>query len=397
MSMDHPSYAATQMRLRWLGVPLWHEQGYKGQGMKIGIVDANTNVSLARYPEKIHCYKTAGNSDWTKNFGFHGLASIDIIQQIVPEAEIYFGHWTQPLGDIVQWFMQNDVDVVSVSLAYYYNAIADTISNRAVDSGMLLFTSAGNDGDMPEDVKGYPAKTASWIAVGAGLVSGFGELPYRAGYSSTGKELEIMGMTHLYVQMPPPMNSMVYNGTSCASPALAGCFALVEQKMGALSQTQVRQMFTEHTVDLDIPSWDSRTGWGMFKMPHPVTGDKIKEIVLTIDSNLVSVDSQQMQIDQPAVINPTSDRTMVPLSFIAKTLGHKVDWKPDTRQVVIDNRIVLNIDSDIVEVSGRRFQIDQAPYIDPNTWRTLVPLSFISRELGYDVYWHAPTRQIVIS
>lgn len=385
------------MRFRWLGIPMWHQAGYTGKGLKFLVVDADTNTKLARDPSKIINYGGSGKSDWTKDYGFHGLASIDVIQQICPDATIYFSSWKYSLETIMEWAIQNEVDIVTVSLRYSAQTVSEDISQRAIDQGMLLFTSAGNNGDVPTDLRGYPAKQATWVAVGAGMVEEHGGVPIRLDYSSTGKELEVMGMTHLYVKMPPHANWMVYTGTSCASPALASCFGLMEQKMGDLTKPQVRAMFTEHCVDMDVEGLDRRTGWGMFRMPNPKDGEKLKEIVLTIGSTKAIIDTVPVEIDQPPIIDAQSNRTLVPLSFIGRALGSQVDWNAENRTVTIDNRIVLTIDSNIVTIDGKQFTIDQAPIIDSQTWRTLVPLSFIARQLNHNVYWDATKRQIIIT
>ena len=320
-------------RLSWLNVDLWHRAGYAGRGMRFCVVDADTDISLTRYPKKITAYKDSGKSDWHTNHGYHGLLTLDIIQQICPDAEILFAGWQYRLEDIIRHCIDEKIDIVNASLLYNYVPVTHTTSQKAIDRGMMLFASAGNNGDLPSDLLGYPAKKGTWVAVGAATVSGWGNLPERVDYSSTGAELEVMGMTHLWTQLPEPFGKMVYTGTSCASPTLASCIALYEQKNGDITKEMARAMFEEHCVDMYEPGRDRMTGWGMFKLPHPETGEIMKEIVLTIEDKIAKVNGQAVEIDSPPVI--LNDRTMVPLSFIGRLLGAEVEWDAETRKVKV--------------------------------------------------------------
>ena len=307
-----------QLRLGWLRVDQYHKAGYLGQGMTFLVVDADTDLSVVRYPKKVKPFKNSGDADWRINYGYHGLMTIDILQQIAPEAEILFAGKQYPLSDAVRWGISNRADIATVSMSYSSAPITEVFSQQAIDSGMLLLTSAGNEGDLPQDLKGYPGKMKTWVAVGAAFVHQDGTIE-RAGYSATGSSLEVMGMSHLFVEFPELSVPYVYTGTSCASPALAGCLALIEQKEGDLTKDKVREMFTRYCVDMHTAGRDSMTGWGMFRMP-PVEGGTVdmKTIVLTIDSRVATVNGLPVHIDAAPVI--MNQRAMLPISFIVKEL-----------------------------------------------------------------------------
>lgn len=321
-----------KVRFEWMGIPRWHAAGYLGQGMKFLVVDADTDLGVVRYPDKVHAFKESGKANWRYNYGYHGLMTIDILQQICPEAEIYFVGKQYSLTDAIRWGISNGVDIATVSLGYNWQCISATVSQQAIDSGMLLLTSAGNEGDLPEDLKGYPGKMKTWVAVGAAMVQADGTVE-RLSYSATGPGLEVMGMSHLFVDFPDLSQPYVYTGTSCASPSLAGCLALMEQKMGDLTKEQVREMFTRYCVDMDEPGRDDKTGWGLFKMPDPYSHLPGKKIRLQIDNLNATVDGVGFNLDAPPMI--VNSRTMVPLSFIARQLGHHVEWIEATREIVI--------------------------------------------------------------
>jgi Copper amine oxidase N-terminal domain. len=58
-----------------------------------------------------------------------------------------------------------------------------------------------------------------------------------------------------------------------------------------------------------------------------------KKIVFTINSNVALVDGKQVVLDAPAII--LNDRTMVPVRFLAESLGADVKWDADNFKVVI--------------------------------------------------------------
>ena len=57
------------------------------------------------------------------------------------------------------------------------------------------------------------------------------------------------------------------------------------------------------------------------------------ELILTIDSNIILVNGEEVEIDVPAQI--MNDRTLVPIRGIFEAFGAYVDWEPDTRTVII--------------------------------------------------------------
>ena len=58
-------------------------------------------------------------------------------------------------------------------------------------------------------------------------------------------------------------------------------------------------------------------------------------IILTIDSNVMVVGNEEIELDVPAKI--VNDRTMVPVRAIAESLGCIVDWDGVTRTVIIES------------------------------------------------------------
>ncbi|MDU7152075.1 MAG: copper amine oxidase N-terminal domain-containing protein [Peptoniphilus grossensis] len=108
----------------------------------------------------------------------------------------------------------------------------------------------------------------------------------------------------------------------------------------------------------------------------------------------ILVAGKEIKPETPAYIE--NGRTMVPLRFISEALGEKVDWKADTKTVIIgDNKASLVIGEKEINANGKKIAIDSPAVIKDS--RTFVPLRAISEILGAKVDWESSTRSVKIS
>lgn len=122
-------------------------------------------------------------------------------------------------------------------------------------------------------------------------------------------------------------------------------------------------------------------------------------IVMTIDSPTMQVNGEDVSIDEngtaPVIVD---DRTMVPIRAVAEELGGEVSWDAAARTVTVtkDSDVIsLTIDSNLAEVNSQSVELDTPPIIVNK--RTLLPLRFVSENLGAEVVWNAENRQITIT
>jgi hypothetical protein len=121
-------------------------------------------------------------------------------------------------------------------------------------------------------------------------------------------------------------------------------------------------------------------------------------IILTIGSEVMLVDGQDVLMDVAPFIDPLASRTMVPIKFISEQLGADVKWQSETNRVRIvlgDQEILLTIGSTTALINGTATAIDIPAVIQDS--RTFVPLRFISETLGAKVDWDGKTRQITVT
>jgi len=120
-------------------------------------------------------------------------------------------------------------------------------------------------------------------------------------------------------------------------------------------------------------------------------------IVLNVGKKTGEVNAKTVNLDVAPFIHKKTGRTMVPLRFIGEALGAKVDWNNAERKVtytLYGRTIELWIDKSTALVNGDPVVVDPAPYIVSG--RTVVPLRFVSENLGAAVEWESKTQRITI-
>jgi hypothetical protein len=110
----------------------------------------------------------------------------------------------------------------------------------------------------------------------------------------------------------------------------------------------------------------------------------------------IFVDGKQVISDvAPQIIQ---SRTMVPIRFVAEALGATVEWVAEERMVTIDKDqtfIKLYIDKKDASKNGQNISLD-VPATIVNS-RTLVPIRFISENLGCKVDWDPKEYKVIIT
>ncbi len=124
-------------------------------------------------------------------------------------------------------------------------------------------------------------------------------------------------------------------------------------------------------------------------------------ILLQIDNCYASAYGVRKSIDENndrVVPYISHDRTLVPLRFVAETLGADVLWENGWNGCIIkkdDKEIKITFGSNEFTVNGKTIIYD-AP-IEVVEERTMVPIRLISEELDCNVYWEKENRAVIIS
>ncbi|MCT4594256.1 MAG: stalk domain-containing protein [Anaeromicrobium sp.] len=116
--------------------------------------------------------------------------------------------------------------------------------------------------------------------------------------------------------------------------------------------------------------------------------EDLRKINLTIDDTYVNVNNKPNVLDLPPTI--MNNRTMVPLRFVAEALGTNVEWIDETKTVKLelDNK-------ELSLVIGEKQPGMDVPAVIKNG-RTLVPIRYVSENLGANVLWFQSSQRIEI-
>ena len=115
-----------------------------------------------------------------------------------------------------------------------------------------------------------------------------------------------------------------------------------------------------------------------------VNADKI--VAMTIGSTDYIVNNDIVKGDAAPYVDGNW-RTMVPVRALAETFGATVDFDNDTRVITIvdgDTEIVMTVGETAYTVNGEEANMDTAPVIGDSD-RTYVPVRFVAEALGYTV------------
>ncbi len=125
------------------------------------------------------------------------------------------------------------------------------------------------------------------------------------------------------------------------------------------------------------------------EFPHTEPSSVIMRVAIP-DEIKVIVNGEKISFDQPPII--VDERTLVPVRAIFEELGATVEWIQDTQTVVIQQNekiITLQIDSNIMRIGNEDIELDVPAQIINE--RTLVPVRAVAEALDCLVDWDAST------
>lgn len=136
-----------------------------------------------------------------------------------------------------------------------------------------------------------------------------------------------------------------------------------------------------------------QSGIYQLRAPKDKIYSKLEEA--TAEPIYVVFNDNLLAFEQAPVIE--NGRTLIPLRFLFETMGAAVDWNGDTQTATVsqDGRsISVTIDSKSAAVNGEAVEIDVPARLING--KTMVPVRFLSENLGYNVNWDGDTRIITI-
>lgn len=182
-------------------------------------------------------------------------------------------------ADGINWAVQKGADIINNSWYFYYpidfldDAITNALNNGRSGLGTILIFASGNS-NKPENVSSlfvkYPASSDDRI-ISVGAINNTGT---RANFSCYGEQLDVVAPGVNILSTVYNNNISFNNGTSFATPHVAGICALILSVNPCLSVTQVNDIIEKTAKKLNNytyantggrpnGTWNEETGYGL--------------------------------------------------------------------------------------------------------------------------------------
>jgi len=112
----------------------------------------------------------------------------------------------------------------------------------------------------------------------------------------------------------------------------------------------------------------------------------------------IFLDRRPLVSDVAPYLVPEHNVTLVPLRLIGEGIGANVHWDPAAKTVTVVQKgrtIVMMVGEKTALVNGNPVELRYPPQLIKN--RTMVPIRFVSEQLGLGVEWRQSSRTILIS
>ena len=298
------NYGISETQITQLGVDKMHQQGIHGEGMLIGVLDAGflnadkvgflkpvfdekrvlatydfVRKETSVYEDDMHglnCLSTIAATADNQLYGTAYKASFILLrtEDAASEKQIEEANWL--FG--AEYADSAGVDVISSSLGYtqfddpstsytYQNmdgrtALSTRAAQIATETGMVVVVAAGNEGSANWHYLSAPSDAASVLAIGAVTQAGTRASFSSFGPSADGRVKPDLAARGQGVIIGSPGGQITSgNGTSFATPLMAGLAAGFWQAHPTLTATQVTDALRRSGSQYGAP--DDQVGYGI--------------------------------------------------------------------------------------------------------------------------------------
>ncbi|MEG4047242.1 S8 family serine peptidase [Microcoleus sp. Pol17_C1] len=256
-----------------------------GSGMKVAVLDTGMDLQHPDFAGRSIVSQSFVPGEDVQDGNRHGTHCIGTAcgfkdlngrrYGIAYESTIYVGKVLSNAGSGasgwilagMEWAIANGCQVISMSLGNTNpkpSTAYETVGRRALQNGCLIVAAAGNHG--PTKTVGQPANSPSIMAVAA--VDNCVQVPDFSASSDLiqGTKVDIAAPgVKVYSSVPMDKGRYAaYNGTSMATPHVAGLAALYAESTGKRG-AELWQLLTAYAMALPLPN--TRVGSGLVQAP----------------------------------------------------------------------------------------------------------------------------------
>ena len=221
------------------------------------------NIVLGAGPDELHGTHVAGIVGAQRNngIGMNGVAApvVFIVARAVPDGDEY----DKDVAKAIRYVVDNGAKVVNMSFGKPYSPHSDWVYDAmkyAADHDVLLVKAAGNDGKnidlaenlhFPTDSPDAPNKEITDNVVTVGAMTRHFDDKLVAGFSNYGKDrVDIFAPgLEIYSTVPKDNQYKSIQGTSMASPEVAGVAALIRAYYPNLTAKEVKQILIDSGIE----------------------------------------------------------------------------------------------------------------------------------------------------
>lgn len=220
----------------------------------LNATEKNYGNNEVRGPDAMHGTHVAGiiGADRNNGIGVNGIAPLVqiMVLRVVPDGD----ERDKDVANAIRYAVDNGAKVINMSFgkAYSFNKkVVDDAVKYAESKDVLLIHAAGNDGKNTDNESNFPTPRyengtycSTWIEVGA---SSMDQTP--SDFSNYGKKTVNVFAPGSEIYNTIPDNKYRYlDGTSMASPVVAGVAALIRSYYPNLTAVQVKNVIETSVV-----------------------------------------------------------------------------------------------------------------------------------------------------
>ncbi|MDD4778775.1 MAG: S8 family serine peptidase [Fermentimonas sp.] len=280
-------------------VEAWDKMSGAKQKIVVAVIDSGIEMNHSDLINRIDSrgYNFISNNSKTYDINGHGTAVSGIIAaqtnnltgmagvvgtlnvKIMPlqTADSAGDSYVSNVIRAIDYAIEQHVDVINLSMgSTKISDIENAAIQRAIQKGIVVVASAGNDGN---SVYEYPASYENVISVGS--ISSDNN---RSNFSNYNNKVDVVAPGEQIYSCALQSSYRYLNGTSFSAPIVSGVAASLRAMDPSLSPQQIESIITDTAVDKGSSGRDNYYGFGLLDFSAAVNRiAKVSVLVLSLD------------------------------------------------------------------------------------------------------------------
>ncbi|QWC00193.1 InlB B-repeat-containing protein [Mycoplasmatota bacterium] len=242
----------------------------------------------------------------------------------------------------IYYAVDQGADIINLSLGGPgFNSLTESAINYARNNGVIVVAASGNDGS---NEAFYPAAYESSISVSAVDANGI-----IASYSNYGDTIDISAPGSDIVTTYINNDYVLTDGTSFASPQVAGVLALMLSYFPDMDRQEIIQRLLQSSLDQGEEGIDDYYGYGLVNTYNALTYDMVQVSFETFDGTnidpIYQLSDSKLSLPEPPILDG------YPFQGWYKDIALTEAWDIDNDIVTEDITLYADFNKDFHEVT----------------------------------------------